>query len=106
MHNSTTKILNNNSIKCFNGRDLNYEGGTLTLQQLSLTRILALSLFKPAFFGHQLTVSMVLSRALTEKVPSSLNQRVKTYKTILNDHRISNITKDYIVKTTRSLKAE
>ena len=27
-------------------------------------------------------------------------------KTILNDHRICNITKDYIVKTTRVLKAE
>ena len=68
------------SIKCFNGHDLNYEGGTLTLQQLSLTRILALSLLKPEFFGRQSTVLMVLSRALTEKVPSSLNQRVKTYK--------------------------
>ena len=59
------------------------------------------------FRGRQSTVSMVFSRALTEKVPSSsLNELTRI---ISNDDGVFNYfikMKDYIVKTTRSLRAE
>ena len=55
---------------------------------------------------------MVFSRALTEKVPSSLNEgRRKSTRMISHDDHAFNFIylikmKDYIVKTTRSLRAE
>ena len=65
-----------------------------------------------SFRGRQSTVSMVFSRALTEKVPSSLNEgRRKSTRIISHDDHAFNFIylikmKDYIVKTTRSLRAE
>ena len=65
-----------------------------------------------SFRGRQSTVSMVFSRALTEKVPSSLNEgRRKSTRMISHDDHAFNFIylikmKDYIVKTTRSLRAE
>ena len=60
-----------------------------------------------SFCGRQSTVSMVFSRALTEKVPSSsLNELTRI---ISNDDGVFNYfikMKDYIVKTTRSLRDE
>ena len=55
---------------------------------------------------------MVFSGALTEKVPSSLNEgRGQSTRIISNDDSVFNFiylikVKDYIVKTTRSLRAE
>ena len=60
-----------------------------------------------SFGGRQSTISMVFSRALTEKVPSSsLNELTRI---ISNDDGVFNYfikMKDYIVKTTRSLQDE
>ena len=60
-----------------------------------------------SFGGRQSTVSMVFSRALTEKVPSSsLNELTRI---ISNDDGVFNYfikMKDYVVKTTRSLRDE
>ena len=54
---------------------------------------------------------MVFSRALTEKVLSSLNEGGRLTRIISNDDLLFNFIyfikmKDYIVKTTRSLRAE
>ena len=107
MHNSTNKILNNNSIKYFNGRDLNYEGGTLTLQQLSLTRILTPSLcWNLSFLDVNQLFRWFCHVLWQRRFPHRGIKGWRLTKTILNDHHTSNITKDYIVKTTRSLKAE
>ena len=107
MHNSTNKILNNNSIKYFNGRDLNYEGGTLTLQQLSLTRILTPSLcWNLSFLDVNQLFRWFCHVLWQRRFPYRGIKGWRLTKTILNDHHTSNITKDYIVKTTRSLKAE
>ena len=81
-----------------------------SLQRLPLTRALE-GFFSPcwnlSFRGRQSTVSMVFSRTLTEKVPSSsLNERTRI---ISNDDGVLNYfikMKGYIVKTTRSLRAE
>ena len=65
-----------------------------------------------SFRGRQSTVSMVFSRALTEKVPSSLNEgRRQSTRIISHDDGVFNFIylikmKDYMVKTTRSLPAE
>ena len=73
---------------------------------------LFLSGWNLSFRGRQSTVSMVFSRALTEKVPSSLNEgRRKSTRIISHDDHAFNFIylikmKDYIVKTTRSLRAE
>ena len=67
---------------------------------------------KPGQFrGRQTTVSMVFSRALTKNVPSSLNEGGRLTRIISNDDLVLNFIyfvkmKDYIVKTTRSLRAE
>ena len=62
---------------------------------------------EPKLHVRQSTVSMVFSRALTEKVPSSsLNERTRI---ISNDDGVLKDfikMKDYIVKTTRSLRAQ
>ena len=86
---------------------------SVNLQRLPLTRALEwfFSLLKPGFRGRQTTVSMVFWRALTEKVPSSLNEGRRLTGIISNDDRVFNfiyfiMMKDYIVKTTRSLRAE
>ena len=52
---------------------------------------------------------MVFSRALTEKVPSSLNEGQRLTRIILNDDVVFDYfikMKDYIVKKARSLRAE
>ena len=73
---------------------------------------LFLSGWNLSFLGRQSTVSMVFSRALTKKVPSSLNEgRRKSTRIISHDDHAFNFIylikmKDYIVKTTRSLRAE
>ena len=83
-----------------------------TLQRLPLTRALEglFSLLKPEVsWTRQSTVSMVFSRALTEKVPSSLNEGQRLTRIILNDDGVFNYfikMKDYIVKTTSSLRAQ
>ena len=79
------------------------------LQRLPLTHVLAgfLSLLKLSFHGCQSTVSMVFSCTLTEKVPSSLNERQRL-AIISHDDSIFVYfikMKDYIVKTMRSLWA-
>ena len=81
-----------------------------TLQRLPLTRALEgffFSLLKPEVsWTRQSTVSMVFSRALTEKVPSSLNEGQRLTRIILNDDVVFDYfikMKDYIVKKTRSL---
>ena len=59
--------------------------------------------------GRQSTISMVFSRALTEKVPSSLNEGRRLTRIISNDNVVFNYfikMKDYVVKTTRALRAE
>ena len=84
-----------------------------TLQRLPLTRALEgffFSLLKPEVsWTRQSTVSMVFSRALTEKVPSLLNEGQRLTRIILNDDVVFDYfikMKDYIVKKTRSLRAE
>ena len=84
----------------------------MKLQRLPLTR--AFEVFfssvclNLSFRGRQSTVSMVFhARALTEKVPSSLNEGRIISKP--KDDGFLNYfikMKDYIVKTTRSLRAE
>ena len=68
------------------------------------------SLLKPEVsWTRQSTVSIVFSRALTEKVPSSLNEGQRLTRIILNDDVVFDYfikMKDYIVKKTRSLRAE
>ena len=64
-----------------------------------------------SFRGRQSTVSMVFSRDLTEKVPSSLNEGRRLTRIVSNDDGVFDFIylirmKDYIVKTTRSLRAE
>ena len=62
-------------------------------------------LFKPEFSWMSINRFHGFPRALTEKVPSSLNEG----RIILNDDGFLNYfikMKDYIVKTTRSLRAE
>ena len=70
------------------------------LQRLPLTRALERFFLSLSFRGHQSTVSMVFSRALTEKVSSPMNEGRRLT-------RISNVDgvfnyfiemKDYIVK--------
>ena len=59
------------------------------------------------FEDRQSTVSMVFSRALTEKVPSSLNEGRKLTIILSNDDGVFNYfikMRDYIVKTTRSVQ--
>ena len=61
-----------------------------------------------SFRGRQSTVSMIFSRALTE-VPSLLNAGQRLTRIISNDDGVFNYwikMKDYIGKTTRSLRAE
>ena len=73
-------------------------------------RRVCFSLLKPeVLWTRQSTVSMVFSRALTEKVPSSLNEGQRLTRIILNDDVVFDYfikMNDYIVKTTRSLRAE
>ena len=82
------------------------------LQQLPLTRVLGgggSPCWKLSFHGRQSTVSMVFSCTLTEKFPSSLNERQRL-AIISHDDSVYNVVyfikmKDYIVKTMRSLQA-
>ena len=56
--------------------------------------------FSLSFHGRQSAVSMVFSRALTEKVPSSLNEGRRLTRIISNDDDVYNYfnkMKDYIV---------
>ena len=77
-------------------------------QRLPLTRAFAgffFCLFKPEFSWTSINCFHGFPRALTEKVPSSLNEG----RIISNDDGFLNYfikMKDYIVKTTRSLRAE
>ena len=80
----------------------------LLLQRLPLTRAFEgffFCLFKPEFSWTSINCFHGFPRALTEKVPSSLNEG----RIISNDDVFLSCfikMKDYIVKTTRSLRAE
>ena len=81
-----------------------YFGLTAVTINTRLRRVFS-CLFKPKFSWTSINCFHGFPRALTEKVPSSLNEG----RIISNDDGFLNYfikMKDYIVKTTRSLRAE